>query len=107
MFDRGWKVWIDFVSNNEVVDGVQKVRTDSVVGIVLTSASCDGRARWRIKRMKIRHPQHNRRTIQMPVAIYVRVSTLRQQKAQTIEHQLDRLQAHGLLPFIRDQYGIG
>ena len=30
----------------------------------------------------------------MQVAIYVRVSTLRQQKAQTIEQQLDRLQAH-------------
>ena len=30
----------------------------------------------------------------MKVAIYVRVSTLRQQKAQTIEQQLDRLQAH-------------
>jgi site-specific DNA recombinase len=30
----------------------------------------------------------------MKVAIYVRVSTLRQQRAQTIEQQLDRLQAH-------------
>jgi site-specific DNA recombinase len=30
----------------------------------------------------------------MQVAIYVRVSTLRQQKAQTIEQQLGRLQAH-------------
>jgi site-specific DNA recombinase len=44
--------------------------------------------------MKIHHPQHNGRTSQMQVAIYVRVSTLRQQKAQTIEQQLDRLQAH-------------
>ncbi len=30
----------------------------------------------------------------MRVAIYVRVSTLRQAQAQTIEQQLERLQAH-------------
>lgn len=30
----------------------------------------------------------------MKVAIYARVSTLRQQQSQTIEQQLDRLQAH-------------
>jgi len=30
----------------------------------------------------------------MKVAIYVRVSTLRQQQSQTIDQQLDRLQAH-------------
>ena len=30
----------------------------------------------------------------MKVAIYVRVSTLHQQQAQTIEQQIERLQAH-------------
>jgi len=44
--------------------------------------------------MKTRYTQPNRRKKKMNVAVYVRVSTLRQQQAQTIEQQLERLQAH-------------
>jgi site-specific DNA recombinase len=67
---------------------------DNVVGIALTSASCDGPVKQRVNLMETRYTQPNRRERKMNVAVYVRVSTLRQQQAQTIEQQLERLQAH-------------
>jgi site-specific DNA recombinase len=63
------------------------------VGTLLTNGFCNGRKKWppcltrAQRRLKLRRSK-------MKVAIYARVSTLRQQQSQTIEQQLERLQAH-------------
>jgi len=67
---------------------------DNVVGTALTSASCSGLVKQQASAMTARCTQPKRREEKMNVAIYVRVSTQRQQQAQTIEQQLERLRAH-------------
>src|SRR5215216_6339441 len=60
-------------------------------GIMRTSSSCAGR--WKPTPAVCRcRPQLHRR-ITMEIALYARVSTSRQQQAQTIDQQLDRLRA--------------
>ena len=46
--------------------------------------------RWAMEQVQTHYP--NRRNIKMEVALYLRVSTNGQQKSQTIEQQLERLQ---------------
>src|SRR5919109_3967736 len=57
-----------------------------------TSSSCNGR--WISTLASSQHHQHLHRRTTMEIALYVRVSTGRQQQAQTIDQQLDRLRAH-------------
>src|SRR5215217_5615996 len=57
-----------------------------------TSSSCSGQ--WKPTPAYSRRHQHLHRRMIMEIALYVRVSTSRQQQAQTIDQQLDRLQAH-------------
>jgi site-specific DNA recombinase len=65
----------------------------NVVGTLLTSGSCNGRKTRLLCLMRALRRLQLRRS-RMKVAIYARVSTLRQQQSQTIEQQLERLQAH-------------
>src|SRR5919108_929491 len=60
------------------------------VGITLTNSCCSG---WRTPPPLCPRLTHHRRRKAMHVALYARVSTARQQQAQTIEQQLERLQA--------------
>jgi hypothetical protein len=65
------------------------------VGIVHSNNFCSGRAptRWdRISRPPRRRTRAGRQM--MRIAIYLRVSTLRQAQAQSIDQQLDRLREH-------------
>src|SRR5215208_6560171 len=57
-----------------------------------TSSSCNGRSNLTRTRCLCQHPL--RRSNPMEIALYARVSTSRQQQAQTIDQQLDRLHAH-------------
>src|SRR6266545_3911620 len=59
-------------------------------GIRPTSSCCSGRQTCQPTRARL---PHSRRKA-MNVAIYARVSTPRQQQAQTIDQQLERLHAH-------------
>src|SRR5262245_50226655 len=60
------------------------------VGIMLTNACCSG---WRTHPPLCPRLIHHSRRKAMHVALYARVSTARQQQAQTIDQQLERLQA--------------
>src|ERR687885_2019191 len=66
---------------------------DSSAGIEPISTSCDGRNR-RTRWNRPPRPQHRRCSMTLRVAIYARVSTLHQAQAQTIDQQLERLQAY-------------
>src|SRR6266540_2706513 len=57
-----------------------------------TSSSYNGR--WKPTPARRRCHQHIYRRTMMEIALYARVSTSRQQQAQTIDQQLDRLRAH-------------
>jgi site-specific DNA recombinase len=63
----------------------------SAVGIMFTNTFCNGR--WNKTQTHRRRRLTPRRKI-MEIAIYVRVSTPRQQQQQTIEQQLERLRAY-------------
>lgn len=60
-------------------------------GIMSTSSFCNGL--WNVKQAR-GLPQRTLRRIIMEVALYVRVSTTRQQHTQTIEQQVARLQEY-------------
>src|SRR5829696_4356696 len=61
-------------------------------GSMRTSSSCTGQ--WKPTPARRRRHQHMHRRTPMEIALYARVSTSRQQQAQTIDQQLDRLRTH-------------
>src|ERR671922_821610 len=65
--------------------------TASDGGMMSISSFCGGP--WSMMHLGILHQNTSRRS-PMEIALYVRVSTNRQQQAQTIAQQLDRLRAH-------------